>query len=130
MRLFALGVGMSSAADPTDVREAVAAVLGEAGLAWDEVSLVGTARHLAGDGRLALIGAEVVGFDRSDLEAVPVPSGAGPAATRLSAPPVAEAAALLAADRLAAGAGSRLIVAKRTGRYVTVAAAEGAVHPL
>ena len=125
MTLFALGVGMSSAAGPADLREAVAAVLGEAGLAWDEVSLVGTARHLAGDGRLTLLGARVVGFDRSDLEAVPVPSRASPVATRLSAPPVAEAAALLAADLLAAGAGSRMVVPRRTGRYVTVAAAVG-----
>lgn len=123
--MFALGVGMSSAAGPADLREAVAVVLGEAGLTWGEVSLVGTTRHLARDGRLALIGARVVGFDRSDLAAVPVPSSASAAAKRLSAPPVAEAAALLAADLLAAGAGSRMIVPRRTGRYVTVAAAAG-----
>jgi cobalamin biosynthesis protein CbiG len=118
--MFTLGVGMSSSARPADVREAVGAVMSEAGLVWEDVSLVGTARHLADDARLRCLVARVVGFDPGELRAVSVPSVPSPVLMGLSAPPVAEAAALLAA-----GPGSRIVVPRRTGRYVTVAAAVG-----
>lgn len=118
--MLSLGVGMSSSAGPADVRAAVGAVLAEAGWALDEVAVVGTTATLAGDDRLIRLGRPVVGFDRQELQAVAVPTGPGPVARRLAAPPVAEAAALLAA-----GPGSRILVPKRTGLYVTVAAAAG-----
>jgi cobalamin biosynthesis protein CbiG len=118
--VYTLGVGLSSSARTADLHAVAVAVLAEAGLTWGEVAVVATTARLAGDERLAQLGPAVVGFDRSDLEAVRVPSQPGPAATRLAAPPVAEAAALLAA-----GPGSRIMVPKRIGRYVTVAAAVG-----
>ena len=111
---------MSTSARHADLRAAVGAVLAEAGWALDEVELVGTTRGLAGDDRLVSLGPTVVGFDRPDLQAVAVPTRPGPALLRLAAPPVAEAAALLAA-----GPGSRIVVPKRAGLYVTVAAAAG-----
>lgn len=118
--MYTLGVGLSSSARTADLHAAAVAVLAEAGLTWGEVAVVATTTRLADDERLAHLGPAVVGFDRSDLEAVRVPSRPGPATTRLGAPPVAEAAALLAA-----GPGSRIVVPKRIGRYVTVAAAVG-----
>ncbi len=118
--MYALGVGMSSSARVADLHAAAGTVLAEAGWAWGEVAVIGTITRLADDERLACLGPAVVGFDASDLEAVTVASRPGPAAARLAAPPVAEAAALLAA-----GPGSRIVVPKRTSRYVTVAAAVG-----
>lgn len=118
--MFILGVGMSSSAGRADLRAAVVAVLDEAGWALDEVAAVGTTRSLADDDRLAALGPRLVGFDRRDLQAVAVPTRPGPVLLRLMIPPVAEAAALLAA-----GPGGRIVVPKRTGRYVTVAAAVG-----
>ena len=118
--MLALGVGMSSSARPADLREIVGTVLAEAGWAWEEVAVVGTTRRLAHDQRLVRLGPRLVGFDRWALEAVGVPSRPSSVARRLLAPPVAEAAALLAA-----GAGSHIVVPKRVGRYVTAAAAVG-----
>jgi cobalamin biosynthesis protein CbiG len=116
--MFALGVGMSSSARLADLQEVVGTVLAETGWAWGEVAVVGTARRLVDDQRLVELGARLVGFDRWELEAVAVPSRPSSVARRLLAPPVAEAAALLAA-----GTGSRIVVPKRVGRHVTVAAA-------
>ncbi|MDA8290931.1 MAG: cobalamin biosynthesis protein [Actinomycetota bacterium] len=118
--MLALGVGMSSSALHADLREVVGTVLAEAGWEWDEVAVVGTTRRLAQDQRLVRLGPRLLGFDRRDLEAVAVPSRPSSIARRLLVPPVAEAAALLAA-----GTGSRILVPKRAGRYVTVAAAVG-----
>jgi len=116
--MLALGVGMSSSARRVDLHELVAAMLAEAGWMWEDVAVVGTIRRLVDDQRLAGLGPRLVGFDRWELDAVTVPSHPRSAARRLLAPPVAEAAALLAA-----GAGSRIMIPKRVGRYVTVAAA-------
>ena len=116
--MFALGVGISSSARLTALQEILSIVLAEAGWTWNEVAAVGTTRRLVDDQRLVQLGARLVGFDCSDLEAVAVPSRPSPVARRLLAPPVAEAAALLAA-----GTGSRIVVPKRVGRHVTVAAA-------
>ncbi|HET9078838.1 MAG TPA: cobalamin biosynthesis protein [Acidimicrobiales bacterium] len=113
-------MGMSSSAGPADLRAAVGAVLADAGWELEQVAWLGTSTGLADDDRLVGLGPTVVGFDRRDLLAVAVPTRPGPAALRFAAPPVAEAAALLAA-----GPGGRLVVPKRTGRYVTVAAALG-----
>lgn len=99
----------------------MSAVLELAGCSWDEVTLVGTSRRLADDERLICLGPPVAGFDLQDLHSVAVPTKPTPVAARLWAPPVAEAAALLAA-----GPGSRIVVPRFTGRYVTVAAAVGA----
>lgn len=118
--MFTLGVGMSSSARLADLREILGRVLVEAGWTWNEVAAVGTIRRLANDPRLVQLGARLVGFDRSDLEAVAVPSRPSSVARRLLVPPVAEAAALLAA-----GTGGRIVVPKRVGRHVTVAAAFG-----
>lgn len=118
--MFALGVGLSSSARLADLRELVGTVLAETGWAWEEVAVVGTTRRLSEDQRVVRLGPKVVGFDRCDLQAVAVPSRPRPGARRLAAPPVAEAAALLAA-----GPNSRIVVPKRVGRYVTVAAAVG-----
>lgn len=118
--MYALGVGLSSSARVADLLAAAGAVLAEAGWEWEEVAVVGTTRRLADDERLSCLGPTVVGFHRGELEAVTVASRPGPAALRLAAPPVAEAAALLAA-----GPAGRIVVPKRTGRYVTVAAALG-----
>lgn len=118
--MFALGVGISSSARLTDLQEILGSVLAEAGWTWNEVAVVGTTRRLVDDRRLVQLGATLVGFDRPELEAVAVPSRPSSAARRLLAPPVAEAAALLAA-----GTGSRIVVPKRVGRHVTVAAAVG-----
>ena len=118
--MFALGVGISSSARLADLQEILGIVLAEAGWTWNEVAAVGTTRRLVDDQRLVQLGARVVGFDRPELEAVAVPSRPSSAARRLLAPPVAEAAALLAA-----GTGSRIVVPKRVGRHVTVAAAVG-----
>lgn len=118
--VFTLGVGISSSAGHCDLRAAVSAVLAEAGWELEQVARVGTTTGLAEDDRLVGLGPTVVGFDRQDLQAVAVPTRPGPVALRLGAPPVAEAAALLAA-----GPGGRIVVPKHTGRYVTVAAALG-----
>lgn len=126
----ALGIGLARRACGDDVTEAIGAVLAEAGWGWEEVEVVATRRRLAGDARIVELGKVVAGFDDDALHAVAVRPGmaARPgvavrtaAARRLGAPLVAEAAALLAA-----GNGSRLVVPKRTGRCVTVAAAAGA----
>ena len=118
--MFALGVGMSSSARLVDLQEIVGTVLTEAGWEWEEVAVVGTTRRLADDQRLLRLGPRLVGFDRWDLDAVAVPSRPSSVARRLLAPPVAEAAALLAA-----GTGSRILIPKRVGRHVTIAAAVG-----
>lgn len=114
----ALGIGLARRACGDDVTEAIGVVLAEAGWAWEEVEVVATRRRLADDARIVELGKVVAGFDDDALGAVAVATAA---ARRLGAPPVAEAAALLAA-----GDGSRLVVAKCTGRCVTVAAAAGA----
>jgi cobalamin biosynthesis protein CbiG len=112
---MALGIGLSGRATAGEVVEAVQAVLAEAGWRWDEVDVIATRSRLAGDGRLAALGRPVVGFDDRQLGEVAEPAVAGPGGRAV---PVAEPAALLAA-----GPGSRLVVAKWTGRHVTVAAA-------
>jgi cobalamin biosynthesis protein CbiG len=113
---MALGVGLSGRATAGEVATAVRAVLAEAGWRFEDVDVIGTRSRLAGDGRLAALGKPVVGFDDPELceggaPATPEPGGR-------AALPVAERAALLAA-----GPGSRLVVGKRKGRHVTVAAA-------
>ena len=118
--MFALGVGMSSSARLADLQEIVGTVLAEAGWAREEVTVVGTTRRLVDDQRLVPLGLKLVGFDRWDLEAVSVPTRPSTVARRLAVPPVAEAAALLAA-----GNGGRILIPKRIGRHVTVAAAVG-----
>ena len=117
---MALGIGVSGRATPADVAETVGAVLGEAGWSLDDVDVVATRGRLVGDGRLLGLGKPVVGYEDDELFTVTAATPASPALEQLRAPAVAEAAALLAA-----GPGSRLVVPKRTGSYVTVAAATG-----
>jgi len=115
---MALGVGLSGRATSDDVAEAIGTVLTEAGWRWEEVDVVATRGRLTDDDRLIGLGKPVVGFDDQLLSAVVVATPGDPVLERLAAPAVAEAAALLAT-----GAGGRLVIPKRTGRYVTVAAA-------
>jgi cobalamin biosynthesis protein CbiG len=115
---MALGIGLSSQATADDVAETIGAVLAEAGWRWEDVDVVATRGRLARDQLLVALDKPVAGFDDTRLSSVPVPTSGTPALERLAAPPVAEAAALLAA-----GTGSRLVVPKRTGRHVTMAAA-------
>ncbi len=117
---MALGVGLSGRATRDDVAEAIGTVLTEAGWRWDDVDVVATRGRLTHDNRLIGLGKPVVGFEDQRLTDVAVATPADPGLERLGAPAVAEAAALLAV-----GPGSRLVVPKRTGRYVTVAAAVG-----
>lgn len=120
--MLVLGVGMSSSASGDDLRGALGAVLAQAGRRWEDVTLIATTSTLARDQRLTELGIPLAGFDRHALESVAVPSRPGPVLRRLAAPPVAEAAALLAA-----GAGAWMVVPKHTGRHVTVAAAANRV---
>jgi cobalamin biosynthesis protein CbiG len=113
-------VGLSSHASVRDVVVAVGAVLAEAGWRPEDVDVVATRERLAGDVRLGALDRPVVGFPDDRLGALKVPSRRPPADRPAAGPPVAEAAALLAV-----GSGGRLVVTRRTGRYVTVAAAAG-----
>lgn len=113
-----MGVGLSGRATSDDVTEAIGTVLAEAGWRWDDVDVVATRGLLADDDRLIGLGKPVSGFEDQRLATVALATPSGPVLERLAAPAVAEAAALLAA-----GPGSWLVVPKRTGRYVTVAAA-------
>lgn len=121
---MALGVGLSSKAGAADLHDTVALVLAEAGWEWEDVSAIGTVARLRADPRLAGLGRPVAGFGDSELAAVEVPTPAGPVLSGQGKPAVAEAAALLAA-----GPGSRIVVPKRAGRYVTVAAATTGTGP-
>ena len=122
--MMTLGIGLSSRAGTVDVRAATEAVLAAAGWRWEDIAVIGTARRLANDPRLAATGRPVVGFDHAQLASVAVPTPPGPALSRLAVPAVAEAAALLAA-----GPGARIVVPKQTGRFLTVAAAASAPAP-
>ncbi|HLI43982.1 MAG TPA: cobalamin biosynthesis protein [Acidimicrobiales bacterium] len=113
---MALGVGLSGRATAGEVAETVRAVLAEAGWRFEDVDVIGTRSRFAGDRRLAALGKPVVGF--GDLQLCEGGAPAPPGRDGRAALPVAERAALLAA-----GARSRLVVAKRKGRHVTVAAA-------
>jgi cobalamin biosynthesis protein CbiG len=116
--MMTLGVGLSSRASEADVRGAAEEVLAAAGWRWEDVVVIGTASRLANDPRLVTLGLPVVGFDSPQLSTVRVPTPPGPVLNRLSIPAVAEAAALLAA-----GPEALIVVPKKIGRLVTVAAA-------
>ncbi|MCU1500794.1 MAG: Cobalamin synthesis C-terminus [Ilumatobacteraceae bacterium] len=67
-----LGIGMSSRATATEVRELVEAALAEHRLTLDEVALIATRQRFAGDPRLRL-GPPVSGIDDDALEAASLP---------------------------------------------------------
>lgn len=124
-------MGLSSRAEAADVRDAVGAVLAQAGWRWEDVTVVATSTRFEHDPRLTQLALSIAAYRDAELYAVAVPTPPAAALGRGGRspgtapghggrrPPVAEASALLAA-----GPGARMVVAKRAGRYVTVAAAE------
>lgn len=120
-RRLVLGLGCATGATPEEAEKLALEALRAAGLARAGVRRVatidrrrdhGAARHLC-----ELLGAELVAYAPSELDAVPVPSGSELVRAAVGTASVAEAAALLAS-------GGRLLVPKRAGRAVTVAVAE------
>jgi cobalamin biosynthesis protein CbiG len=98
---FALGVGLTSAADPKEVAALVDETLRTAGIPRDAVRVIATVDTRADHPALAALGWPIVSFPRSTL-----------------ADRVAEPAALLAA-----GPGATLVVPKRRSARATVAVA-------
>jgi cobalt-precorrin 5A hydrolase len=124
--VIVVGVGSRRGVSVGELRAAVDAVLGEAGLGPGDVTSLATIDRRAGDlgvRELVLdLGWRLAGWSAVELarQGVPHPSpGVGAA---VGTPSVAEAAALLAA-----GPGSELIVPKRVFRCVTAAVARGSI---
>lgn len=111
-RRYALGVGLSSAADPDELAALVHEVLRAADVPPDRVRAVGTVDTRAAHPALAALAWPVVTYPPATLAA------AAGGSERPDRPPVAEPAALLAA-----GAGARLVVPKRRSAHATAALA-------
>jgi precorrin-4 C11-methyltransferase/precorrin-2 C(20)-methyltransferase len=116
-----LGFGCSTDAGPEEAVQLALAALREAGLSPAGVRRLATVdrrREHPVTLRLAeALGVEALTFSPTELDAVPVPNGSQRVRKAVGTASVAEAAALLAS-------GGRLLVAKRSGRAVTVAVAE------
>ena len=125
-RSLVVGVGTVRDAAAGDVFDAVAAVLGDAGLAAASVERMATidrrADHPAVVQAAASMGVPIAAYAPADLDAVDVPSPGEAVRDAVGTRSVAEAAALLAA-----GPGASLLVEKRRVRaMVTVAVARRA----
>ncbi len=126
---FVLGVGVASAATAEEVVSLAQRALDAAGTAWREVAAVATVESRRHHPAIAALGLPVVAFPPAVLHrAAPDPRPAGglsqaPTDSRPAGghPPVAEAAALLAA-----GDGAVLVARKRKSARVTVAVARAA----
>ena len=111
-----LGVGTASHAPAERVRALVDEVLAAEGLSWSSIAAVATIDRRASHPALTGLGRPVVAFDPAQLAAVEVPTPSDVVAAAVGTPSVAEAAALLAG-----GAGSSLVVTKRSNDVATVA---------
>ena len=114
-RRYALGVGLSSAADPDELAALVHEVLRAADVPPDRALAVGTVDTRAAHPALAALAWPVVTYAPAALAAA---AGGSERPDRPDRPAVAEPAALLAA-----GAGARLVVPKRRSAHATAALA-------
>jgi cobalt-precorrin 5A hydrolase len=126
--VIVVGVGARGGTTAAELRAAVDAVLGTAGIADEEVAILATVDRRAADHavrEMALTkGWRLLGLAAGELARHQVPHPSVTVAAAVGTPSVAEAAALCAA-----GPGSRLLVPKQIRRSVTVAVAKAAARP-
>jgi cobalamin biosynthesis protein CbiG len=109
-----IGVGLASAATADELAGLVERCLALAGAGPDRVRCVATIDRWAQDERVTSLGWPVVGFPAAALADVPGVRGSAGVHAVVGTASVAEAAALLAA-----GTGSRLVVAKERTAHAT-----------
>ena len=117
-----VGVGVTSTATAAELSEAVEAALAILGIDRSAIVSVAARVELAADHRIMALGLPVVGFRSEELATVRVPNPSARVADAVSTPSVAEAAALLGADRVGA-APAALVLPKQRSARVTVAVA-------
>ncbi len=117
-----LGLGARAGVPEAERAAAIAAALGEAGLAATEIAGLATLDRRAAEAGVRAVaerhGWPVLAFEAACLAAADVPNPAPAVAAAAGTPSVAEAAALLAA-----GPGAVLVLAKRIFARSTVAIA-------